>query len=244
MLSSTANPSYPSGLGFAAGDYSRPAERLYCMFAGRSPMTDRDALIVIDVQNDLMPGGALAVPHGDEIVPIVNRLARRFAIVVLSQDWHPDGHVSFATSHVGRRPFERIRLEYGEQILWPDHCVQGTVGAPFHPGLSIPHAQLVVRKGHHQRVDSYSAFVEADGKRTTGLAGYLREHGVGRVFLCGLATDLCVAWSALDARKAGFAATVIEDACRAIGTAGSLAAAWQDMTRASVRRVTEPGLEP
>ncbi|HKC42525.1 MAG TPA: bifunctional nicotinamidase/pyrazinamidase [Burkholderiales bacterium] len=207
-------------------------------------MTDRDALIVVDVQNDFMPGGALAVPRGDEIVPIVNRLARHFAIVVLSQDWHPPGHISFAASHEGRRPFERIPLEYGEQILWPEHCVQGTEGAAFHPGLSIPHAQLVVRKGHHPRVDSYSAFVEADGKRTTGLAGYLRERGVGHVFLCGLATDFCVAWSALDARKAGFAATVIEDACRAIDTSGSLAAAWESMTRAGVKRVTEAKLEP
>jgi len=207
-------------------------------------MTDRDALIVIDVQNDFMPGGALAVPRGDEIVPIVSRLARHFAIVVLSQDWHPPGHVSFATSHAGRQPFERIVLEYGEQVLWPDHCVQGTGGAAFHSGLSIPHARLVIRKGHHPKVDSYSAFVEADGKRTTGLAGYLREHGVGHVFLCGLATDFCVAWSALDAHKAGFDATVIEDACRAIDTAGSLAAAWQGMTRAGVKRVTEAELEP
>jgi len=206
-------------------------------------MTDRDALIVVDVQNDFMPGGTLAVPRGDEIVPIVNRLARHFAIVVLSQDWHPPGHISFAASHEGRRPFERIPLEYGEQILWPEHCVQGTEGAAFHPGLSIPHAQLVVRKGHHPTVDSYSAFVEADGKRTTGLAGYLRERGVGHVFLCGLATDFCVAWSALDARKAGFAATVIEDACRAIDTSGSLAAAWQSMTGAGVKRVTEAELE-
>jgi nicotinamidase/pyrazinamidase len=207
-------------------------------------MTDRDALIVVDVQNDFMPGGALAVPRGDEIVPIVNHLARHFAIVVLSQDWHPAGHISFATSHVGRQPFERIRLEYGEQILWPDHCVQGTEGAAFHSGLSIPHAQLVVRKGYHANVDSYSVFVEADGNHTTGLAGYLRERGVGHVFLCGLATDFCVAWSSLDARTAGFDVTVIEDACRAIDTSGSLAAAWQGMTRAGVKPVTAGELEP
>jgi nicotinamidase/pyrazinamidase len=207
-------------------------------------MTDRDALIVVDVQNDFMPGGALAVPRGDEIVPIVNHLARHFAIVVLSQDWHPPGHISFAASHVGRQPFARIRLEYGEQILWPDHCVQGTEGAEFHSGLSIPHAQLVVRKGYHPNVDSYSVFVEADGKHTTGLAGYLRERGVGHVFLCGLATDFCVAWSSLDARTAGFDVTVIEDACRAIDTSGSLAAAWQGMTRAGVKPVTAGELEP
>src|SRR5262245_24159579 len=207
-------------------------------------MTDRDALIVIDVQNDFMPGGALAVPRGDEIVPSVSRLARHFAIVVLSQDWHPPGHVSFAPRHAGRQPFARIVLEYVEQVLWPDHCVQGTGGAAFHSGLSIPHARLVIRKGHHPKVDSYSAFVEADDKRTTGLAGYLREHGVAHVFLCGLATDFCVAWSALDARKAGFDATVIEDACRAIDTAGSLAAAWQSMTRAGVKRGTAAEFEP
>ncbi len=202
----------------------------------------RDVLLVVDVQNDFMPGGALAVPRGDEVVPIVNRLAPRFANVVLTQDWHPPGHISFATSHSGKQPFERIRLEYGEQILWPDHCVQATDGAAFHPALVIPHAQLVVRKGYHPGVDSYSAFVEADGRHTTGLAGYLRERGIGHVFLCGLATDFCVAWSAVDAREAGFAVTVIEDACRAIDTGGSLAAAGQDMAAAGVRQIRAAAL--
>lgn len=197
---------------------------------------ERDVLLVVDVQNDFMPGGALAVPGGDEVVPLVNALARRFANVVLTQDWHPPGHVSFASSHPARRPFERIRLPYGEQILWPDHCVQGTAGAALHADFAIPHAQLVVRKGYHPDVDSYSTFVEADGTHTTGLTGYLRERGMRRVFLCGLATDFCVAWSAVDGRSAGFEVTVIEDACRAIDTAGSLAAAWQRMREAGVAK--------
>lgn len=199
-------------------------------------------LIVTDVQNDFMPGGALAVPRGDEVVPLINRLAAGFENVVLTQDWHPRGQVSFASSHPGKKPFETIRLAYGEQVLWPDHCVQGTLGAAFHPDLSIPHAQLIVRKGYHADVDSYSVFLEADRKTTTGLAGYLRERGLQELFFCGLATDFCVFWSALDARAAGFDATVIEDACRAIDLEGSLAKAWSDMAAASVRRVTSASL--
>ncbi len=198
---------------------------------------ERDVLLVVDVQNDFMPGGALAVPDGDGILPVVNALARRFANVVLTQDWHPPRHISFASSHPGRQPFERIRLRYGEQVLWPNHCVQGTAGAALHADLAIAHAQLVVRKGYHPDVDSYSAFVEADGQHTTGLAGYLRERGIRRVFLCGLATDFCVAWSAVDGRQAAFEITVIEDACRAIDTGGSLVAAWQNMQEAGVARV-------
>jgi nicotinamidase/pyrazinamidase len=205
-------------------------------------MNGRDVLLVVDVQNDFMPGGALAVPRGDEVVPIIHRLARQFTNVVLTQDWHPPGHVSFASSHPAKQPFDRIRLAYGEQILWPDHCVQGTAGAAFHADLAIPHAQLVVRKGYHPDVDSYSTFVEADGRHTTGLAGYLRERGIGHVFLCGLATDFCVAWSAVDARTAGFEVTVIEDACRAIDTGGSLAAAQRDMVAARVTRARSTAL--
>lgn len=201
-------------------------------------MSERDVLLVVDVQNDFMPDGALAVPRGDEVVPAINALARRFANVVLTQDWHTPGHISFAASHAGRAPFERITLPYGEQVLWPEHCVQGTAGADLHRDLAIPHAQLVLRKGHHPHLDSYSAFVEADGRHPTGLAGYLRERGIERVFLCGLATDFCVAWSALDARKAGFEVIVVEDACRAIDTGGSLAAAWRDMDAAGVGRVS------
>ena len=196
-----------------------------------------ECLIVVDVQNDFMPGGALAVPKGDEIVPLVNRLAARFESVVLTQDWHPRGHASFASSHPGRKPFETMKLAYGEQVLWPDHCVQETKGAAFHESLVAPHAQLVIRKGHHKAIDSYSAFLEADRKTATGLAGYLRDKGLRRLWLCGLATDFCVAWTALDARAAGFEASVIEDACRAIDLEGSLAKAWQEMEAAGVRRM-------
>jgi nicotinamidase/pyrazinamidase len=201
-----------------------------------------DCLLVVDVQNDFMPGGALAVPRGDEIVPLVNRLAAQFAVVVLTQDWHPAGHASFASSHPGRKPYEKIRLAYGEQILWPDHCVQGSFGAAFHAGLDIPHAQLVIRKGHHQKVDSYSAFLEADRETRTGLDGYLKSRGVKRVYCAGLATDFCVSWTATDARRFGLQAVVIEDACRAIDTGGSLAAAWQAMKKAGVRRVSSAAL--
>jgi nicotinamidase/pyrazinamidase len=198
--------------------------------------TASDVLIVTDLQYSFMPGGELAVARGDEIVPVVNALAQRFANVILTQDWHPPGHRSFASSHPGRKPFDVVTLDYGDQVLWPDHCVQGSHGARVHADVDIPHAQMVVRKGYHREVDSYSAFVEADRRTQTGLAGYLRERGIGHVYLCGLATDFCVAWSAQDARMAGFAATVVEDACRAIDTKGSLAAAWTRLARANVAR--------
>jgi nicotinamidase/pyrazinamidase len=162
-------------------------------------MQHTDLLLVIDVQRDFLPGGRLAVAHGDEVIAVINRLGRRFANVALTQDWHPPGHISFASSHPGREPFQTIRLPYGEQVLWPDHCVQATTGAALHDGLELPQAQLVIRKGFHPDVDSYSAFLEADRKTPTGLASYLRERGIGRVFCVGLATDFCVAWSALDA---------------------------------------------
>jgi nicotinamidase/pyrazinamidase len=197
----------------------------------------RDALIVVDVQNDFCPGGRLAVQKGDEVVPVINELAKRFETVVLTQDWHPPGHCSFATSHPGSKPFDSIGLPYGEQVLWPDHCVQGSDGAALHKDLAVPHAQLVLRKGWRKEVDSYSAFLEADRKSRTGLEGYLEERGVKRVLVCGLATDFCVAWTALDARKLGFKAAVIEDACRAIDMQGSLAAAWERMKKAGVARV-------
>ena len=196
-----------------------------------------DALIVVDMQYDFMPGGALPVAEGDAIVPLVNRLASKFAAVVLTQDWHPKGHASFASSHPRAQPFETIRLAYGEQVLWPDHCVQKSRGAELHRGLDIGHALLVLRKGANPAVDSYSAFVEADGVSKTGLAGFLRERGVDRVFLCGLATDYCVGFSALDARAAGFEALVVEDACRGIDLNGSLAAAWAKMNEAGVARI-------
>lgn len=185
---------------------------------------DDDVLLVIDVQNDFCPGGALAVPGGDEVVPIINDLAARFRHVVLTQDWHPAGHQSFASSHAGKQPFETITLAYGEQVLWPDHCVQDTAGAAFHRKLAIPHAELVLRKGYHREIDSYSAFFENDRETPTGLTAYLRERGFTRVFVAGLAFDFCVRYSAEDARRMEFAATVIEDACRSIDMAGSAAA--------------------
>ncbi|TFF21631.1 bifunctional nicotinamidase/pyrazinamidase [Jiella endophytica] len=196
-----------------------------------------DALIIVDVQNDFCAGGALAVPDGDAVVPIVNRLARRFPVVTLTQDWHTPGHISFATSH-DRQPFETIELAYGTQVLWPDHCVMGSEGAGFHPDLVVPTAQMVVRKGFHPEVDSYSAFLEADHETRTGLAGYLRERGVGRIFVCGLATDFCVGWTAMDGRKAGFEVAVIEDACRAIDLDGSLGRAWDSMAGLGVTRLS------
>lgn len=207
-------------------------------------MPDASAvLIVADVQNSFMPGGSLAVPRGDEVVPVINALAERFAHVVLTQDWHPRGHRSFASSHPGAKPFDVIALDYGNQILWPDHCVQGTEGARLHADLAVPHAELVLRKGYHPDVDSYSAFVEADRKTRTGLAGYLRERGIEQVYVCGLATDFCVAWTALDARNLGFTVVVVDDACRAIDTQGSLAAAWTMLERAGVARLRARGVD-
>jgi nicotinamidase/pyrazinamidase len=195
---------------------------------------DRDVLVVVDVQNDFCPGGALAVPRGDEIVPAVNRLAAVFAHVVLTQDWHPRGHASFASSHPGSQPFDTIDLSYGRQILWPDHCVQGTQGAAFHPDLAVPHAELVLRKGFRTKIDSYSAFFENDHRTPTGLVGYLKERGFERVTLCGLATDFCVFYSALDGRHAGFEVTVATDACRGIDLDGSLDRTMRSMKEAGV----------
>jgi len=184
-----------------------------------------DVLLVVDVQYDFCPGGSLAVTGGDEVIPLVNRLAQSFAHAVLTQDWHPRGHLSFASQHPGRKPFETMPLPYGMQTLWPDHCVQGTPGAEFHKALDVPRAELVLRKGFRREIDSYSAFFENDRATPTGLAGYLRERGLGRLFIAGLALDFCVRWSAEDARRLGFEVVVIEDACRAIDTGGSLAAA-------------------
>jgi nicotinamidase/pyrazinamidase len=194
-------------------------------------------LIVVDVQNGFMPGGGLPVPRGDEVVPVINALSRQFANVVLTQDWHPAEHASFASSHVGKQPYEVMSLAYGDQVLWPDHCVQGTQDAALHPELNIPHAQLIIRKGFHAGVDSYSAFQEADRKTSTGLAAYLKARNLSEVHVCGLATDFCVAWTALDARAAGFKVTVHEAACRAIDLNGSLDAAWAQMLAAGVRRL-------
>ena len=198
---------------------------------------DADVLVIIDVQNCFLPGGTLPVPEGDKIVPIINRLGALFRNVVMTQDWHTAGHISFASSHPGKKPFETIQLPYGTQVLWPDHCVQGTADSDMAKELRVPHAQLVIRKGYRQHVDSYSAFLEADRKTMTGLTGYLKERGLKNVYFTGLATDFCVAWSALDARRAGFEATVIEDATRGIDAGGSLARAWTDMTSAGVKRM-------
>jgi nicotinamidase/pyrazinamidase len=199
---------------------------------------DSDILLVVDVQNDFCPGGALAVAQGDEVLAPINRIGRRFTHVGLTQDWHPPDHRSFASQHAGRNPFETIMLDYGEQTLWPDHCVQGSPGAEFHRGLDLPQAELVLRKGFMREIDSYSAFFENDRRTPTGLASYLRERGFRRVFLAGLALDYCVAYSALDAVGAGFDVTVLEDACRAIDLAGSLAWAIGEMRRAGVRIAT------
>lgn len=184
---------------------------------------DSDVLLVVDIQNDFCPGGALAVPRGDEVVPLVNALARRFSHVVLTQDWHPPHHQSFASAHPGKKPYDTIEVSYGTQVLWPDHCVQGTPGAEFRRDLQIPHAELVIRKGYHREIDSYSAFYENDRTTPTGLSGYLRERGLTRVFLAGLAFDFCVRYSAEDASGEGFAVVVVEDACRGIDVQGSVA---------------------
>ncbi len=191
------------------------------------PAGPRDLLLVVDVQNDFCTGGKLAVPAGEEVVPAINRLARDFTHIVLTQDWHPSGHSSFASSHPGRRAYDTVELSYGPQILWPDHCVQGTPGAQLHEELELPHAELVLRKGYHREIDSYSAFYENDRKTHTGLAGYLRERGFERVFIAGLAFDFCVRFSAEDAKREGFGAFVVEDCCRGIDVNGSVRATRQ-----------------
>lgn len=193
-----------------------------------------EALVIIDVQNDFCPGGALAVPDGDAVVPLINRLAAHFPHVLMTQDWHPQGHASFASSHTGHQPFETIEVAYGAQTLWPDHCVQGTKGAEFHADLAVARAELIVRKGFDPAIDSYSAFYENDHKTATGLTGYLRTRGFSRLFMAGLATDFCVCYSAVDAAREGFDVVLVEDACRAIDLEGSLAAAKAKMFAAGV----------
>jgi nicotinamidase/pyrazinamidase len=205
-------------------------------------MKKSSALLVIDIQNDFCPGGALAVADGDAIIPLINRIARKFETVVITQDWHPADHISFAAQHPGKTPFEQITLEYGGQTLWPTHCVMATFGAELHADLDIPHASLILRKGSHQDVDSYSAFLEADRKTKTGLDGYLASRGITEVFVCGLATDFCVAWSAEDAASFGLHATLIEDACRAIDLNGSLEAAFTRLDQTGVTRATSANL--
>lgn len=206
------------------------------------PVTDRDVLLVVDIQTDFCPGGNLAVPRGDEVVPVVNRIAQEFRHVVLTQDWHPPDHQSFASAHPGRRPFETIAVAYGPQILWPDHCVQDTPGAAFHQDLHIPHAELVLRKGYRREIDSYSAFYENDHNTPTGLIGYLRERSLTRVFLAGLAFDFCVRYSAEDARKADFSVVVLADACRAIDVDNSAEATRQSLTTLEIPVVTSDSI--
>jgi nicotinamidase/pyrazinamidase len=206
-------------------------------------MNQDAVLIVVDVQNGFTPGGGLPVPRGDEVVPVINRIGKLFGNVVITQDWHPAGHASFASSYTGKAPYDMMTMPYGPQVLWPDHCVQGTHDAALHKDLHLPQAQLIIRKGFHPQVDSYSAFMEADRTTTTGLAAYLQARGLRKAYVCGLATDFCVAWTALDARAAGFEAVVIEDACRAIDLNGSLAQAWKDLQAAGVQRLQTTDLE-
>jgi nicotinamidase/pyrazinamidase len=201
------------------------------------PPGNDDLLLIIDVQNDFCPGGALAVADGDAVVPVINRLVERFDHIALTQDWHPPGHSSFATSHPGANPFDGVAMPYGQQTLWPDHCRQGTAGAAFHPKLEIDRAELIIRKGFRPEIDSYSAFFENDRRTPTGLAGYLRDRGLRRIFLAGLATDYCVHYSAVDAHRLGFDTVLIEAGCRAIDLAGSLDVAWAGMAAAGVQRV-------
>ncbi len=198
-------------------------------------ITGRDALIVVDMQNDFCPGGALAVPDGDAVIPVIHRVASRFEHVVLTQDWHSRGHCSFASSYPGKKPFELVELAGGEQRLWPDHCVQGTRGAEIHPELGLVRAELILRKGFRREIDSYSAFFENDRTTPTGLAGYCRERGLARMFFVGLAFDFCVGFSALDARRSGFEAVVIRDACRAIDVEGSVAKMEAEFARVGVK---------
>ena len=212
------------------------------LYAAKLATGADSVLIVVDVQNCFVTSGTLPVKEGEQVVPVINKLAKRFKNVVLTQDWHTPGHISFASAHAGKKPFETTKLSYGTQVLWPDHCVQGTPDAALHKDLDIPHAQLVIRKGYHQGTDSYSGFMEADRKTQTGLAAYLKARGIKETYVCGLATDFCVAWTALDARKAGFKASVIEDACRGIDLQGSLAKAWATMKAAGVQRVQSADL--
>ena len=195
------------------------------------------ALIAVDVQNCFVTGGTLPVAKGEEVVPVINKISAAFANIIVTQDWHTAGHASFASSHAGKKPFETTKLSYGTQVLWPDHCVQGSDDAALHKDLKLPTAQLIIRKGFHKDMDSYSAFEEANHKTATGLAGYLKQRGIKTVFVTGLATDFCVAWTAMDARKLGFEVYVIEDATRAIDLNGSLAAAWKQMAAKGVKRI-------
>lgn len=202
------------------------------------------ALLIIDVQNDFCPGGALEVPDGDQIIPTINKLSQAFDVVIQTQDWHPNGHSSFASSHEGKKPYETIEMPYGQQVLWPDHCVQGSGGAAFHPDLETNRSQLIIRKGFRKEIDSYSAFYENDNETTTGLTGYLQERNIDTLFAVGLATDFCVKWSVIDALKEGFDVHVVEDAVKGIDIDGSVDQAWSEMSDAGAEKVTSKDLLP
>ncbi len=196
------------------------------------------ALLIVDVQNDFCPGGALEVPNGDEVVPVINKLSKTFDHIIQTQDWHPKGHSSFASSHDGKEPFGTIEMPYGEQVLWPDHCVQGSQGADFHPDLVTTRSQLIIRKGFRKDIDSYSAFYENDNETPTGLTGYLRDRNIDTLYAVGLATDFCVKWSVVDGLKEGFRVKVVEDAVRGIDMEGSVDAAWNEMLEAGAEKIT------
>ena len=215
----------------------------WAMAASKIKPGSKSVLIAVDVQNCFVEGGTLPVAKGSEVVPVINRISTAFENIVVTQDWHTKGHASFASAYDGKKPFETTKLSYGTQVLWPDHCVQGTKDAELHKDLSLPSAQLIIRKGYHPKVDSYSAFMEADAKTATGLSGYLKQRGIKTVFVTGLATDFCVAWTAMDARAAGFEVYVVEDACRAIDLNGSLAAAWKNMAAKGVKRIQSADIQ-
>ena len=215
----------------------------WAMAASKIKPGSKSVLIAVDVQNCFVEGGTLPVAKGSEVVPVINRISTAFENIVVTQDWHTKGHASFASAYDGKKPFETTKLSYGTQVLWPDHCVQGTKDAELHKDLSLPSAQLIIRKGYHPKVDSYSAFMEADAKTATGLSGYLKQRGIKTVFVTGLATDFCVAWTAMDARAAGFEVYLVEDACRAIDLNGSLAAAWKNMAAKGVKRIQSADIQ-
>ncbi|HKK44214.1 MAG TPA: bifunctional nicotinamidase/pyrazinamidase [Balneolaceae bacterium] len=200
------------------------------------------ALLIVDVQNDFCPGGALEVPGGDAIIPVINKLSQQFDAVIQTQDWHPKGHSSFASSHEGKNPFDTIRMSYGEQVLWPDHCVQGSDGANFHPDLKTEPSQLIIRKGFRKNIDSYSAFYENDNQTTTGLTGYLQQRNIDTLYVVGLATDFCVKWSVLDGIKEGFKLHVVEDAVKGIDIEGSVNEAWSEMLKAGAKKINSKEL--
>ncbi|MGM0546581.1 MAG: bifunctional nicotinamidase/pyrazinamidase [Bacteroidota bacterium] len=201
-----------------------------------------EALLIVDVQNDFCPGGALEVPNGDEIVPVINSLSTQFDIVIQTQDWHPKGHSSFASTHAGKAPYETTEMPYGTQVLWPDHCVQGSEGANFHPDLETDNTQLIIRKGFRRDIDSYSAFYENDGETPTGLTGYLENRDIDTLYAVGLATDFCVKWSVIDGIKEGFDLVVVEDAVRGIDIEGSVNTAWKEMRDAGAQKISSSKL--